>query len=92
MLLSLMGGCADECSVVWPYLLISGDTDGKVAPDNVENLRAEFAAVVEERCRRRRLILLHNINELKLRINKLKLMLMIKAGHAASRESLIGVE
>jgi Ran GTPase-activating protein (RanGAP) involved in mRNA processing and transport len=28
MLLSLMGGCADECSVVWPYLLESDDTDG----------------------------------------------------------------
>jgi hypothetical protein len=50
MLLSVM--CADECGVVWPYLLDSGDTDGIVAPDNVETLRAEFAAVVEERRRR----------------------------------------
>jgi hypothetical protein len=49
MLLSLT--CADECGVVWPYLLGSGDTDGIIAPDNVETLRAEFAAVVEERRR-----------------------------------------
>jgi hypothetical protein len=52
MLLSLMGGCADECSVVWPYLLGSGDKDGMVAPDNVEAVRAEFAGVVAERRRR----------------------------------------
>jgi hypothetical protein len=50
MLLSLM--CADECGVVWPYLLESGNTDGIAAPDNVEMIRAEFAAVVEERHRR----------------------------------------
>jgi Ran GTPase-activating protein (RanGAP) involved in mRNA processing and transport len=51
MLLSVM--CADECGVVWPYLLDSGDTDGIAAPaGNVETLRAEFAAVVEERRRR----------------------------------------
>jgi hypothetical protein len=50
MLLSVM--CADECGVVWPYLLDSGDTDGIQAPDNIETLRAEFAAVVEERGRR----------------------------------------
>jgi hypothetical protein len=52
MLLSAMNECADESSVVWPYLLESGDTDGIVAPDNVETLRAEFAAFVEERRRR----------------------------------------
>jgi hypothetical protein len=52
MLLSLMGGCADECSVVWPYLLKRGDTDGIVEPDNVEALRAEFEGVVAERRRR----------------------------------------
>jgi hypothetical protein len=50
MLLSLM--CADECGVVWPYLLRSSDKDGIVAPDNVESIRAEFSAVVEERRRR----------------------------------------
>jgi hypothetical protein len=33
-------------------LLESGDTDGIVAPDNVESMRAEFAAVVAERRRR----------------------------------------
>jgi hypothetical protein len=49
MLLSLM--CADECSVLWPYLLESGDTDGIDAPENLETIRAEFAAVVEERRR-----------------------------------------
>jgi hypothetical protein len=47
MLLSLM--CADECGCVWPYLLESDDTDGIVAPDNVETVRAEFAVVAEER-------------------------------------------
>jgi hypothetical protein len=52
MLLSLMGGCADECSVVWPYLLGSDDADGIVAPDNVEAVRAEFEGVVAERRRR----------------------------------------
>jgi hypothetical protein len=50
MLLSLM--CADECGVAWPYLLESGDTDGIVAPNHIETLRAQFAAVVEERRRR----------------------------------------
>jgi Ran GTPase-activating protein (RanGAP) involved in mRNA processing and transport len=50
MLLSLM--CADECGVVWPYLLGSGNTDGTVVPDNVDSIRAEFAAVVAERRRR----------------------------------------
>jgi hypothetical protein len=50
MLLSLM--CADECGVVWPYLLGSGNTDGKVAPSNLEAIRAEFSVVVAERRRR----------------------------------------
>jgi hypothetical protein len=51
MLLSVL--CADECGVVWPYLLDGDDLDTmKVAPGNVESLRAEFAAVVEERRRR----------------------------------------
>jgi hypothetical protein len=49
---NMMGGCADECSVVWPYLLESGDEDGMVVPDNVAALRAEFAGVVAERRRR----------------------------------------
>jgi hypothetical protein len=50
MLLSLM--CADECGVVWPYLLDGDDLDVTAAPANVETLRAEFNAVVEERRRR----------------------------------------
>jgi hypothetical protein len=50
MLLSLI--CADECGVVWPYFLENGDKDGITAPDNIETLRAEFAAVAEERRRR----------------------------------------
>jgi Ran GTPase-activating protein (RanGAP) involved in mRNA processing and transport len=47
MLLSLM--CADECGVVWPYLLGNGNTDGVVAPDHLESIRAELAGVVAER-------------------------------------------
>jgi hypothetical protein len=50
MLLSLM--CADECGVVWPYLPESGDTDGKVVPDNVDAIRVEFEGVLAERRRR----------------------------------------
>jgi hypothetical protein len=50
MLLTLM--CADECGVLWPYFLENGDKDGSVVPDNVDSVRAEFAAVVEERRRR----------------------------------------
>jgi hypothetical protein len=50
LLLSLMGGCADECSVVWPYLLKSGDTDGIVAP--ADTIRVEFEGVLAERRRR----------------------------------------
>jgi methyl-accepting chemotaxis protein len=61
MLLSLM--CADECSVVWPYLLKSGDTDGEVAPSNLEMIRAEFAAVVEERRRREPVIQIAILND-----------------------------
>jgi hypothetical protein len=52
MLLSLM--CADECGVVWPYLLEAADADVGVSSAHVETLRAEvIAAVVEERRRRR---------------------------------------
>jgi hypothetical protein len=50
MLLSVL--CTDECGVVWPYLLGGDDTNVGVAIDDVEALRAEFAAVVEERRRR----------------------------------------
>jgi hypothetical protein len=50
MLLSLM--CADECGVVWPYLLNNNDLNIIVAPYNVKTLRDEFRAVVEERRRR----------------------------------------
>jgi hypothetical protein len=52
MMLSLM--CADWCGVVWPYLL-DGDayTDGiTIREDDVATVRAEFAAVDEERRRR----------------------------------------
>jgi hypothetical protein len=49
MLLSVM--CADECGVVWPYLLDGDDLGFIKAPGNVEALRADFAAVVEERRR-----------------------------------------
>jgi hypothetical protein len=52
MLLSVL--CADECGVVWPYFLSSGDTDGLEEPDDIEGIRADLAVVVEER--RRRLI------------------------------------
>jgi hypothetical protein len=47
MLLSVL--CADECGVVWPYLLKKGDNAGVVVPDNVNALRAEFSAVIDER-------------------------------------------
>jgi hypothetical protein len=48
MLLSLM--CADECGVVWPYLLeINNITDGVAAPDNIDELRATFASLVANR-------------------------------------------
>jgi hypothetical protein len=50
MLLSLM--CVDECGVVWPYWLDADERDVGVSSVNVETLRAEFAAVVEERRRR----------------------------------------
>jgi len=50
MLLSVM--CADLCGVLWPYLLEGDDTGGIVAPKNVDEVRAEFAAVVAERRRR----------------------------------------
>jgi Ran GTPase-activating protein (RanGAP) involved in mRNA processing and transport len=51
MLLSLM--CADECGVVWPYLLGNVSTEGVVAPDDVKTIRAEFLSdVVAERRRR----------------------------------------
>jgi hypothetical protein len=52
MLLSLM--CADECSVVWPYLLGSGDKDGIIAPDNIEAIRAESAGFIDVVAKRRR--------------------------------------
>jgi hypothetical protein len=37
---------------VWPYLLDADDMDVGMAPDDIETLRAEFAAVVKERRRR----------------------------------------
>jgi hypothetical protein len=47
-------GVADECGVVWPYLLESGDTgDGVVAADAAETIRTEFEGdIVAERRRR----------------------------------------
>jgi Ran GTPase-activating protein (RanGAP) involved in mRNA processing and transport len=50
MLLSVR--CADECGVVWPYLLNDDDKYFSISSDNVETLRAEFSAVVDERRRR----------------------------------------
>jgi predicted lipoprotein with Yx(FWY)xxD motif len=48
MLLSLM--CTDECGVVWPYLLENRNiTDGVAAPDDIDALRATFAAIVAAR-------------------------------------------
>jgi hypothetical protein len=56
MLLSLM--CADECGVVWPYLLESGKIDEGVARfdciTNFESIRAELFSVIAERDHRRR--------------------------------------
>jgi hypothetical protein len=47
--------CADWCGVVWPYLLVGDDIAdvGVAPPGNIKMRRAEFAAVVEERRRRR---------------------------------------
>jgi hypothetical protein len=52
MLLSLM--CADECGVMWPYLLKRVDKDvGIIAPADAETIRAEFLSdVIAERRRR----------------------------------------
>jgi hypothetical protein len=47
MLLSLM--CADECGVVWPYLLGRGNTDGVAAPNDIDVLRVAFASIVMAR-------------------------------------------
>jgi hypothetical protein len=45
--------CSDEFGVLWKYFIASsaGDDDGAV-PDNVESIRIELAAVVNERQRR----------------------------------------
>jgi hypothetical protein len=54
MLLSVL--CADECGVVWPYLFGADHAEFsdvcKASIVNVDNIRAEFAAIVEERSRR----------------------------------------
>jgi hypothetical protein len=48
MLLSVM--CADECGVVWPYLLERCNiTDGVAPPDDINALRATFASIVAAR-------------------------------------------
>jgi hypothetical protein len=42
--------CADECGVVWPYLLKNRNiTDGVAAPDDINALRATFASIVAAR-------------------------------------------
>jgi hypothetical protein len=50
MLLSVL--CADECGVVWPYVLEGDDLDVIKASRKITKYRAEFAAVVEDRRRR----------------------------------------
>jgi len=51
MLLSRL--CADEFGVLWSYFLTSSEVvDDGSAPDNIDSIRAELAAVVEERLRR----------------------------------------
>jgi predicted signal transduction protein with EAL and GGDEF domain len=50
MLLSVL--CADECGVVWPYLLEGDNLAAVKARSVAETLRAEFDVVVEERRRR----------------------------------------
>ena len=50
MLLSVL--CADECVVVWPYLLKGDNLAAVKARSVAETIRAEFAVVVEERRRR----------------------------------------
>jgi hypothetical protein len=51
MLLSRL--CADEFGVLWRYFIDSsaGDDDG-AAPENIDSMRIELAAVVTERARR----------------------------------------
>jgi hypothetical protein len=68
--------CADECGVVWPYLLESGESDaGKVVPDNiVEAVRAELLGVVAER---RRCLQLQDMPEAKRR----RLMHELQSSH-----------
>jgi hypothetical protein len=55
LLLASFRGCADEFNVTWSYFVDSGDSDGidvAPAPEHIEALRVEFAAVVDERRRR----------------------------------------
>jgi Ran GTPase-activating protein (RanGAP) involved in mRNA processing and transport len=55
LLLASFRGCADEFNVTWSYFVDSGDTVGidvAPAPEHIEALRVEFAAVVDERRRR----------------------------------------
>jgi flagellar capping protein FliD len=53
MLLSRLRGSGDECGVVWLYFIGSnaGNDNGAV-PDDIESIRIELAAVVNERRRR----------------------------------------
>jgi hypothetical protein len=50
MLLSRL--CGDECGVLWQYFIKSsvGEDDG-AAPANIDAIRVELAAVVNERLR-----------------------------------------
>jgi hypothetical protein len=43
--------CSDEFGVLWSYESSAGDDDG-AAPDDIESIRVELAAVVDERQRR----------------------------------------
>jgi hypothetical protein len=67
MLLSRLRGCGDECGVVWLYFIASNaDNDDGAVPDDIESIRIDLAAVVDERRRRelRRPALVLDINSL----------------------------
>jgi hypothetical protein len=71
MLLSRL--CADEFGVLWSYFLTSSKSveDG-LAPDNIDSIRAELAAVVDERHRRElcRPVLVSDLQALQRQTNK----------------------
>jgi hypothetical protein len=49
MLLTLL--LSDACGVLWPYF-VADVTDGVEAPNDIEELRAVYATILEERRRR----------------------------------------